>query len=381
MRSPEPPQARRRGGAGRPWAPAALLLIGLVGLSACGDSREEAFPSLPAVGPPTAADVPNPDLADMEPRVQFIIRDARSNVLANLADAAQWGRYGMILDAHEAHAAAIQAYSTAQRLAPREFRWAYLLARVLELQEFEQIEVDLVESAWRRARDLNQSYAPLFVHLGSVLVTQGKHEEGRAAFRRALDLDPDLAAAAAGLTRTLLLMGETQMALESIQPFAAAHPQNWEVQMLLARASAVNGDAETARRAAEHARSLPQTSDSPDPVVAEMMAYAVSGTACFKRARSLALAGDYENAVMNLKVVEEVRPDYAAAQERLGWCYLRMDKPKLARRHFARAAELDPGMAEAYLGLAEALTALGLTEEAKQARLEGERRQETPPDR
>ncbi|MBZ0270336.1 tetratricopeptide repeat protein, partial [bacterium] len=125
---------------------------------------------------------------------------------------------------------------------------------------------------------------------------------------------------------------------------------------------------EEARAAANRARELPQAAEYPDPVVGEMLGYAVSATACFKRARALSAAGDFENAVMNLKVVVEVRPDYAPGHERLAWCCLRLGRYNAARRHFTRAIELAPGMEPAHRGLAEVLEAMELPAEAAAAR-------------
>jgi len=357
-----------------------LAAAALLAASACGRGGpgEGVPPPGPAPEPPTAADVPRPELSDMEPRVQYILRDAQQRVLADLANPDEWGRYAMILDAHEVHAAAIPAYGVAQRLAPRDFRWKYLLARVLELQEFEQIDLGAVEKALLQARELNQVYAPLHVRLGNLYVQQGRFGEARDAYTRAVDLEPDSVAGVTGLVRSLLSLGETDAALARIEPFAANHPESWEVQLLLARTYAVAGRREEARRVSERASRLPQSAEYPDPVVGDMMNYAVSATACYKRARALAAQGDFENAAMNLKVVVEVRPDYAAAHERLAWCYLNLDKPKAARRECEKAIELAPRMKAAHEGLARALDALGLPDEAALARAESRDLQDEP---
>jgi len=354
-----------------------LSLVAVLSLAACDRKAESTLSSdsVPSAPAPSSEDIPRPDLTDMEPRVQFMIRDAQARVNAKLGNAAEWGRYGMVLDAHEVHDAAIVAYRWAGSLAPREFRWRYLLAHVLELQEFEAIDIDAVEAALMAARDVNQTYAPLYVRLGGVLTQLGRHEEAQPVFERAIFLDETIVSAHTGLTRALLAQGKTEAGLERIEACALNYPRNWEVQLLLARALAVAGKRDEARRAAARARELPQKAEYPDPLVSEMMNHAVSATACFKRARALSGRGDFDNAVMNLKVVVEVKPDYAAAHERLAWCYLEMEKPKAARRHFKLATELAPEMVAAHLGLASALEALGLPAEAEVAHATGVRLQ------
>jgi len=317
---------------------------------------------------PDPSEVPVPDTTDMEPRVQLILRDAAGRVRSNLSTAEEWGRYAMILDAHEVHAEATAAYRVAIRLSPGEFRWRYLLARVLELQGADTEEPGVVEAALQAARECRPDYAPLYVRLGAAYARADRAEEARAAYAEAERLDPDSLPARIGTARSLLAAGETDAALAKVEACAAEHPDDWETRMLLARVFAVAGRRAEARAAANRARDLPQSAEYPDPVVSEMLNYGVSATACYKRARALAAAGDFGNAVMNLKVVTEVRPDYAPAHERLAWCSLQLGRANAARRHYERAIDLDPGMEPAYRGLAEALDALELPAEAASAR-------------
>jgi len=354
-------------------AVAAAVACALAGCGGASDdgTRDDAAPgeaAPPAFAIPDPSEIPVPDLSDMEPRVQIILRDAAGRVRSHLSVASEWGRYGMILDAHEVYREATAAYRTAVRLAPGEFQWHYLLARVLELQGADQEKPGTVEAELEEARKLKGDYAPLYVRLGAVYARTDRPEEARAAYERAESLDPTSLPARIGTARALLAAGETDAALAKVERCAIEHPDDWEVQMLLARVYAVAGRREEARAAANRARELPQAAEYPDPVVGEMLNYAVSATACFKRARSLSAAGDFENAVMNLKVVVEVRPDYAPAHERLAWCCLQLGRYKAARRHYTRAIELAPDMEPAYRGLAQVLEAMELPAEAAAVR-------------
>lgn len=344
-------------------ARSAFLLGFVLALSACDapleDSVEEA--SVPS---PRPSEVPTPDLTDMEPRVRALIIDTRRRVLERLDSAEVWGHYAMALDAHEVHREAVAAYRTARLLDPTEFRWAYLYAHVLQLQELEEIDVAMVEAAFRAAERVRGDYAPLHVRLGEVLTEVGDLEGARAAYARAVELDATNPSAHCGLARTLLSLGDASAALDAVRPVLAANPDRWEAQMILARVRARLGDRDQARVAAARARTLPQVADVEDPMVGQMMTYALSATACFKRSQALYQSGEYRQAILNLKVVSEIRPDYAPVYERLGWCFLKSGKAEKALKNFERALELESGEPGLRTGLARALEALGRPEEA-----------------
>ncbi|MBZ0269900.1 tetratricopeptide repeat protein, partial [bacterium] len=224
-------------------AMAAAMACALAGCGGGGTDDAAA----PAFAIPDPSEVPVPDLADMEPRVQLILRDAAGRVRAGLSVAAEWGRYAMILDAHELYAEATAAYRVAARQSPDEFRWRYLLARVLELQGADQQQPGTVEAVLEEARERDPGYAPLYVRLGAVYARTGRPEEARAAYERAESLDVTSLPARIGTARALMAAGETDAALAKVERCAIEHPDDWETQMLLARVYTVAGRREEAR--------------------------------------------------------------------------------------------------------------------------------------
>lgn len=94
--------------------------------------------------------VPDPDTTEMEPLVAQRLGEARQAVLEQPDSAEAWGRFAKTLDVHRLHSEAIPCYRRAAALAPDEFRWAYFLARVIEL-----VSDDLTESPPRSDSILN----------------------------------------------------------------------------------------------------------------------------------------------------------------------------------------------------------------------------------
>ena len=353
----------------RPMLAFAVALCAVAACDGSGAPERREVPTRVAAPPPTAADVPAPSLDGMEPRVRAIIVDTRRQVIESLDRGDVWGKYGMVLQAHALGDDARRAYERATALAPYDFRWAYLRAEVLREQEFEGIDLGTVEDAYAAARELDPDYAPLHARLGEVRSQRGDYEGACDAYRRALELDDSQIPARCGLARALLTLGETEAALEEIRTAEAMRPDDWEVQMLLARAWGKAGERERAREAANRARGLPQQIDFRDPIASSVLNYAVSATACFKRAQALYQEAKYEDALLNLRVVQEVRPEHAAVYERIGWCQLRLERFPAAAKSFRRALERDDSLSQAHTGLAIALTELGETDEARRHEL------------
>ena len=85
------------------------------------------LPSVPAI-PPEWTDPP----------VIELVEQKRRAVEADPRNGAAWGELGMAFDVHLKHPEAITCYRTAMALDPGNARWAYLLARVVRLDDPEE---------------------------------------------------------------------------------------------------------------------------------------------------------------------------------------------------------------------------------------------------
>ena len=91
------------------------------------------------------------------------------------------------------------------------------------------------------------------------------------------------------------------------------------------------------------------------------------GAADLTRASELMNQNKYLEAQQVLQKILEVEPDSAEAHARLGFVYLKLQKPDEAQSEFQRASEIDPKSDEAQAGLAGAYLAKQEFDKARDA--------------
>jgi Flp pilus assembly protein TadD len=96
-----------------------------------------------------------------------------------------------------------------------------------------------------------------------------------------------------------------------------------------------------------------------DPVRGRAMSRGVSSYVCEERADRLVTEGKYGEAVRNLLIVVEVRPDDPQAHYKLGYVAHRARRLELARTHLDLAVGLDAEFANAHRELAQVLISTG----------------------
>jgi tetratricopeptide (TPR) repeat protein len=313
-------------------------------------------PPTPSVDPSHFGEIPAPDATDMEPPVARFVNETRRAVLENPGSVEAWGRFGTVLDAHELFLHAEPCYRVAHESDPSAFRWAYALARVLEINGAPPEEVF---SHFEKARELNPTYAPMLVRYGDALTRGGRHSEAADVFGQAVASDPEFARAHRGLGQALLSVGEAEAAVKSLETAAVLSPEDGATHAALARAYVRTGDRAAARLAQEKARGLERIHSFSDPVLAEVSLLAVSADACLRRAAELMRAGDHRRAIRELKIAEETRSENADFQARLGTAYEHVGRTDLAVTHLKRALQLRPEFPEAHQELGNVLMLRG----------------------
>ena len=220
------------------------------------------------------------------------------------------------------------------------FRWFYLLAFAAELRG---APLDLVVENYRTASRLEARLPTIFFRLGEALTRSGQLEEAAAAYEQAVTIDPQLAVAHRGLGQVALAQGRPAEAIEHLQRvLELGGDRNRATLTSLAQAQMRNGDSaaaeETARRASEVNVDLPV----PDPVRVRVQQMNLSSRECNRRAVQLIQSGRYEDALAQMLLVEESRPDEPSTHYRIGLCLARLGRVEEALPRLERAAELAP---------------------------------------
>jgi Flp pilus assembly protein TadD len=304
-----------------------------------------------------APELPDPDLSGMEPQVVRLLVEAREAVRAQPDSGEAWGELGSLYDAHLLTDLAETCYRRAHELAPAEFKWVYLLAVARELQGADVAELT---ELFGQAAELAPDYAPLRVRLGDALWRRNRYEEAREELRRAVEMAPDSAMAHRRLGQVILTIGDAREAVRHLVRSVELEPQDLAAHSALARALMRTGETERARAIRERARGLEPVTALQDPVYGEQVFMRnMSSSGAFARGTAAVRQGAYEQAIRDLTLVLELRPDDASAHYWIGTAHQGSGRAAPAVNHLSRAVELDPAMAKARRQLGTLLTLEG----------------------
>ena len=341
-----------------------------------------------------------PNLEHLEDAVASQLRETQGlleSILAEpdaspaaLADA--FGQAGRLYHAYELAEPAVLCYANAVRLAPRDYRWTYLLA-ILDHQEG---RIDEAIGGYERALELAPSSLPARVRLGQAYLAARRLDDARAALEGVLEVDAESAAALAALGQVALSEKRYDEAVERLQAALATAPQADRLHHPLGLAYRGLGDMDKAR---EHLMLRGKVGVKPaDPLIDELPAlktgervFLLRGQMAFRAGRyaaaveafraalealpssvrarvnlgsALAQNGDGDAAVAMYREALELEPDNRTARFNLGVLLAQGGDAAGAAEALARAVELDPADVEARLELARTLRRLERSEQA-----------------
>jgi tetratricopeptide (TPR) repeat protein len=332
------------------WAALPILVLGSALLGVYyGLPHQENTPEIPDV-----------DLSAMEPRVAAKITEHREAVEADPASHEAWGRLGMVLQAHGRSDEASECYRRAAELAPRDFRWQYLLAHALRSAD-PQGALAQAETASQIKRD----YAPVHVLRGQLLEEDNRPELALDQYQRAVAIDPDCAIAHFGLGRIYLSKGQLEQSLRHLLRARELSEDAPAIRASLAQVYRRLGDREAAAREARLASELDGAVGITDPIHYQMRKESVSSLAQLDRAKDAYRAGDYQVAERIYRELVELRPDDADMHQRLGDTLAHQSKLQAAKEEYRAALEINPKQASALYGLGNMLNFEGTYGEAE----------------
>lgn len=351
-------------------APALLLALGL---TACGDGTDVDEPATaPATGSGSAAEVgaeapsdapvpeatagdatsgpvpiPMPDLSAAEPGVRRQLGERYEAVESLRREGAPDGElaeaYGELATAFMAYEfadAADAALTNAHRLAPEDFRWAYLLGYRHQLRG----RLDSAARLLERARELRPDYVPAMIRLGRLRLDTGEVEAARRLFERALELEPGSVPALEGLGRAATASGDHAAAVRYFRKALERQPEASSLRYYLGQALRRTGDLEAAREQLARAGDAPVL--IPDPLVDAIARtaesaqfYIVQGGEALADRRFEAAASAFARAV-------EIAPDNFVARKGMGYTLEKLGDLAGAEEQIRHALDAAGGDAE-----------------------------------
>ena len=212
------------------------------------------------------------------------------------------------------------------------------------------------EAAFRKATELDPSFAPAYLDLGLAELKQGKLLDAIASIRKSLQLDPSLPGAHLFLGIAEYQSNDTENALVDLRQELKQDPKNVQALTWLGIVELNAGHPELASEPLDHAAELsPKDENVLDyQVQAHMAAAKQSYTALYKlnpaswrlhrlNAAIDAQADDHKGAIQEYQLAIKLAPKEADLYEGMGWEYRKLGQADQAAKAFAEQLKLTPG--------------------------------------
>jgi tetratricopeptide (TPR) repeat protein len=278
------------------------------------------------------------------PVVGEAVMDAYRLAEASPSNAAAWGRYGMVLHAHQQLAAASEAYSRAVALDPRAFDWHYYLGLASNRPE-----------ALRQALKL-RDYAPARIKLAELLLDEGDAESAARVVEKVEH------------PAAYFLLGRARNDPALYRRALDAFPQFGAAMFALAQVRRREGQVEEADRLmAAYPRFKTTAPPIDDPLFDAVTALDRGPTSLLRRATALEAQGELASAAELNRQALELDPKLVQAHINLVSANARLNRPEAAEKHYREAVALNPNAAEAHYNFGVLCFAQGRRGDAKQA--------------
>ncbi|MCE2456152.1 MAG: tetratricopeptide repeat protein [Gemmatimonadetes bacterium] len=296
--------------------------------------------------------VTDEQLASLEPSARTALESAREALQRRSEDPEAHGRLAMLLHAYGFLDAAASSYGNAQALAPDNARWHRLDAhRAAEAGD----ETGALAKA-RRAVAADAGSVAARTTLAELELRRGRLEESRTHFQAALEGSPDDFTALRGMATLAFRSGDNANAATFAERALAVAPDDPNLHYTAALAFERLG-------ASEPGNIWPRRGPARRPAIEpapEILALRGEGArAALAAGTELLERGRYEEATRALTKAADSDPGSADAQNALGAALEQAGHPEDARLRYERAVALEPDLAVARLNLGVLLGRLG----------------------
>ncbi len=312
---------------------------------------------------PRLIELRSPDLSNLEESVRVQITTAQTALAAAAKSSAatlseEYGKLGQLYHAYSLFAATRDCYANASTLAPKDFRWIYLLAK-LDQQEG---RFDDAIRHYRAAGTLRPDYVAVPVNLGNIFLELNRLDEARESFSAALEIDKNNAAAHYGLGQVAISKRSYSDAIDHFEKTLVQVPGANRVHYALAMAYRGLGDAEKvkahlAQQGSVGVRVADPLVDGLQDLITGERVYLARGKVAFEARR-------YADAVNEFRKAVASQPDSVTARINLGAALTQVGDVNGAVQQFEEALRLEPGRVNAHYNLAVILAGQNKHEQA-----------------
>jgi len=295
-----------------------------------------------------------PDLSQLEPDVRDQIKSQQDILISTIKDthsteaklSAAYGAMGEIYHAYSLTGPARECYLNANALAPKDFRWIYLLAKLDQLDG----RVDEAIRRYRIVTSLRPDLVAALVNLGNIYLELDRLDDARSNYAAALKNDPNSPAAYYGLGQVALSRRNYAEAVEHFEKALALAPDANRIHYALAMAYRGLGNTEKAKL--HLAQQGPVGVRVADPLMDRLVQLVEGARVHLMRGKVALEAKRYEEAANEFRKAIEARPDSVPAHVNLGATLTQLGDLKGAAEEFTRAVAIDPNNANAHYNLA-----------------------------
>ncbi|HKU77135.1 MAG TPA: tetratricopeptide repeat protein [Pyrinomonadaceae bacterium] len=295
-----------------------------------------------------------PDLTNLEESVREQITEQQNALTVIVKNPATpvnelseaYGKLGQIYHAYSLASSARDCYLNANVLAPKEFRWIYLLADL----DRQQGRVEDGIRRYRLARTLRPDYIAVSVTLGNMLLGLNRLDDARENFLAALEIEKTNPAAHYGLGQIALSERRYAEAIQHFNTTLAQVPGANRVYYSLAMAYRGLGDVEKVKAHLAQQGSVGVRVS--DPLIDGLQDWIEGERVHLARGKLAFEARRYTEAAVEFRKAVAASPRNVTARINLGATLSQLGDPTGAVEQFEEAIRIDPGRVNAHYNLA-----------------------------
>jgi tetratricopeptide (TPR) repeat protein len=257
-----------------------------------------------------------------------------------------YGDLGEIYQAYSLNAPARECYLNASKLAPKDFRWIYLLGKLDQLEG----RVDDAIQRFQTVASLQPEFVAVLVNLGNIYLELNRLDDARSSFTSALQKETNNPAAHYGLGQVALSKRSYAEAVEHFEKALALAPDANRIHYALAMAyRGLRNPEKTKFHLAQQGTVGVRVAD---PLMDRLQALVQGARVHLVRGKMALEAKRYEEAATELRKALAAEPDSIPAHINLGAALSQLGDLKGAAEQFEKALLIDPNNLNAHYNLA-----------------------------